>query len=204
VPKEEGLVDSTAAGNPNKRVSFIANKLKAVERDGARLYRRTGSTAAAVRSIILFSLNILITSQVVLRAVIKPYCNYKLYYQPQRQSTTHYLRPIRNGRDAGEFVVTQTSPSSSCSLIAIFNILVLRGDIKQVSGVSDDYMIEALQNYLDEKDHSEDDMMDVGRYDQVKRIIPSLKGGLKCAPSFTDPTKFSKWCPGVELIQGSC
>jgi hypothetical protein len=42
----------------------------------------------------------------------------------------HELKQIQGeGRDAGKYVVCQNECTHSCSLIAVFNIMVLKGDI---------------------------------------------------------------------------
>jgi hypothetical protein len=124
----------------------------------------------------------------------------------------HKLKQIPNGRDAGKFVVNQNLfgrqlYSRSCSLIAIFNILILRGDIEidpvHTPTISDDFMVDALQRYLDDealmRPSSWDDTLS-----KVREFLPSLKGGLRVVTDASNSTIFTDYHPEVNLLKGLC
>jgi hypothetical protein len=123
----------------------------------------------------------------------------------------HKLIQIRKGRDSGKSVVVQTKGTLSCPLIAIFNIMALRGDITidpiLTPTISEDFMVNALRDYLDDKalglrtsDGSGDDLLR-----KAKEFLPSLKTGLAGDEDVTDPTVFTDFVPEINLLKGlSC
>jgi hypothetical protein len=96
----------------------------------------------------------------------------------------HKLVKITNcGRDKGQYVVSQRWNAKCCSLIAIFNIFLLRGDIvvdrTLNPTISDDFMVKSLQDYLNLT------------LNHIKAWIPTLKtSGLRTVKNTTDATMF--------------
>jgi hypothetical protein len=116
----------------------------------------------------------------------------------------HKLIKITNsGRDKGQYVVSQGYDTKSCNIIAIFNILLLRGDIKidraRNPTISDAFMVKELQDYLDKNAPS---------LKHIKAWIPTLlKNGLDSDKDIRDATIFKsvtssgKYLLGVKWIE---